>query len=112
MSTKTVALIPSENWKEANATFAAYVWKGETNRWITGTDEGAYIQFDLPADIDGLIFVRLKPSTAEGYSSGNGGLNWDNKWNQSPNLTLPADDNIVYTVSGWDSGSWGPVPDA
>ncbi|MBR5990692.1 MAG: hypothetical protein IK034_02505, partial [Bacilli bacterium] len=114
---KTVYFVPNDNWKSDNATFAVYAWKGETNSWITGTDKGDYIQFDLPVDLDGFVFVRLKPSTAEGYDAAtNGGLNWTNKWNQTVNLTVPADANVVFAITGGEgdtyTGTWSAVPNA
>ena len=109
VSNKVVYLNPNADWKSNNATFACYMWVGDDQNWLAGTAAGDYYSFEIPGKYQSIIFVRLKPSTAEGYVADNNGLNWSNKWNQSPNLTVPTDDNIVYTITDWAAGSWGPL---
>ena len=48
-----------------------------------------------------LIFCRMNPSATAN--------NWNNKWNQTSDLTLPTNGNNLYTITNgaWDnSGSW------
>jgi hypothetical protein len=49
----------------------------------------------------------MNPSTKENL--------WDNKWNQSADLTVPTDNQILYTLEEgeWDNGkgSWSKLPD-
>lgn len=50
-------------------------------------------------DLEGLsiIFCRMNPSTTEN--------NWDNKWNQTDNLTIPSGQNCYQVKEDtWDKG--------
>lgn len=90
--TTTLYVNTSTTWRSDKAWFAlralnnesSDVWGalakvGETNYY------GAEVTFD-PFKV--LIFVRMRPSDAAGYSSVNSGLNWDNKWTQTGDLTF------------------------
>ena len=91
-------LKPSSNWLEANARFAAYYWDSNGNSAWTGmadTDNDGYYEGEIPAGNTNVIFCRMNPGTADN--------NWDNKWNQTADLTVPTDGNNCYTVP---EGSW------
>lgn len=91
-------LQPSSNWKESNARFAIYFF-GTGDAWVSMTSVGNGIyEGTVPAgDWTNLIFCRMNPSAAAN--------NWNNKWNQTSDLTY---DNInnMYTVKEgtWDKG--------
>lgn len=103
--TTSIYFVPCSLWKQDNARFAAYVWTGSVNTWVdlTTYDSNTYIA-ELPADTDwtNIIFCRMNPATTEN--------NWDNKWNQTGDLSLSSDKNC-YTLKldDWKdspSGTW------
>ena len=95
---KTVYLQPND-WTNDNARLALYAWgEGDGNdAWAEFTavgTSGIYAAtFDDATYSSGMIFVRMDPAQAMG---------WDAKWNQSGNLAVPAADNQLYSLSGWD----------
>ena len=101
-------LKPNSNWKVDNARFAAYFFgNGET--WVSMSDpdgDGIY-ELVLPADktYPSIIFCRMTPSAEENK--------WDNKWNQTNDLTIPTDGNNLYTIKEgeWDGnvGTWSKM---
>ncbi len=98
---ETLYLTPNANWKQSNARFAAYFFgNGET--WVSMTDadgDGVY-EVKVPTDkvYPNVIFCRMNPNAAAN--------NWNNKWNQTADLTVPTDGPNHYTVKEgtWDSG--------
>ena len=101
---KVVYLKPNANWKQSNARFAAYFWGGAPGeKWVSMTDsdgDGIYEVY-LPEGYDygcNIIFCRMNPSTTAN--------NWNNKWNQTADLTTPTDGKNLYTVKDgtWDKG--------
>ena len=86
-------------WTAANAWFAVYYWNTNNEKgWsilnpICGSD---YYKAEVPAGYTGFKFVRMRPSTASGYKSDNGGLNWTNPWNQSGDLVVPTDGKTMF----------------
>lgn len=100
-ASKTVYLAPGP-WNLDGARFALYHFTGSTpGPWVEFTDEDndGILSATFNDTDEKMIFVRLKPSTADGYSSDNGGLNWDNKWNQSADLDAPDADNLLYSIT-------------
>ena len=96
-------LVPNGNWKADNARFAAYFFgNGET--WVSMTDENADGVYEVvaPAGYTSVIFCRMNPSASAN--------NWDNKWNQTADLTVPTDNKVQYNIpeGTWDNpnGSW------
>ena len=94
-------LKPNSNWTQANARFAAYFFgNGET--WVSMTDsngDGIYeVQKPTNKNYPNVIFCRMNPSASAN--------NWNNKWNQTADLTVPTDGNNLYTVKDgtWDKG--------
>ena len=96
----TLYLKPNSNWTQANARFAMYCFgNGET--WVDMSDpdgDGLY-EAAVPAGYPNVIFCRMNPSTTAN--------NWDNKWNQTVDLTVPTDGTNCYTVAegAWEKGS-------
>ncbi|MBO5979932.1 MAG: hypothetical protein J6Q12_05835, partial [Bacteroidales bacterium] len=98
----TIYLKPNSNWKSDNARFAAYFF-GNGDIWVSMTDsdgDGVY-EVNLPTGYDygcNVIFCRMNPDTT--------GNNWNNKWNQTSDLIVPADGKNLYTVAdgAWDKG--------
>lgn len=108
VSGKTIYFKPNDGWKASNARFAAYMWDGAgSEKWYDLTDEdgdGTYCFTSINSSTN-IIFARMNPATTAN--------NWDNKWNQTVDLTVPSYDNPCYTItSGPDndgkySGTWG-----
>ncbi len=93
-------LTPNSNWKSDGARFAAYFYgNGET--WVSMTQvdgETDLYECAVPSGYPNVIFCRMNPSATAN--------NWNNKWNQSSDLTIPTDGNNKYTVNSgtWDKG--------
>ena len=94
----TIYVQPNSNWLMDGARFAAYFYgNGET--WLDCTDsdgDGIY-EVNVPSGYENVIFCRMNPG-----SSAN---NWSNKWNQTSDLKVPTDSNVMYVVKGWDKGA-------
>ncbi len=95
-------LVPNANWKVDGARFAIYFFgNGET--WVSMKDDngdGVYVG-NKPTDgkiYPSMIFCRMNPNNAAN--------NWNNKWNQTADLTCPSDGTNCYTVKAgtWDKG--------
>ena len=104
VTNKTIGLIPGV-WATDDAVFAAYAWNDEGNKWFPfAAVEGAYAT-QIPDNYTGIIIVRLKPSTAEGFDGENYGYNWNNKWNQTADIDFTTiADKTVFTITGWGEG--------
>lgn len=92
-------LIPNANWKIDNARFAAYFF-GNGEYWLDMTDadsDGVY-ECEIPEGYPSVIFCRMNPNATAN--------NWNNKWNQTDDLTVPTDGTNCYTVKEgtWDKG--------
>ena len=97
---KVLYLKPNSDWKQANARFAAYFF-GNGDKWVNMVSFGSDDLYEVIVDskYTKIIFCRMNPSTTAN--------NWDNKWNQTGDLTIPTDGNNLFTISGWGNGSWG-----
>ncbi len=96
----TLYLKPNSNWKVDNARFAIYYWNGSGSNWTGMSDDdgdGVY-EGVVPSGYSNVIFCRMNPNASAN--------NWDNKWNQTGDLTIPTDGTNCYTVKDgtWDSG--------
>ncbi|MBR5133477.1 MAG: starch-binding protein [Alistipes sp.] len=93
-------LKPNANWKVDNARFAAYFFgAGETWADMTLVEgETDIYSVDAPAGYPNVIFCRMNPSATDN--------NWNNKWNQTADLTVPTDGTNLYIVkeNTWDNG--------
>ena len=89
-------LTPNSNWTQANARFAAYFF-GNGEKWSSMTDsdgDGIY-EVAVPSGYPNVIFCRMNPSASAN--------NWNNKWNQTGDLTIPTDGKNLFTIP---NGSW------
>lgn len=98
-----IYLIPSSTWNDDNSNIGAYVWLGDSNKFVLGSDENedGIFEFTFDAKYTSVIFVDLKPDT------NNVGLNWSNVREQSADLLVPEDDNVYYHqyVNQWSDTS-------
>ena len=104
--TNNLFLIPNDNWKVDGARFAAYFF-GNGEKWVSMTynkELGAYT-CARAAGYPSVIFCRMNPSATAN--------NWNNKWNQTSDLTVPSNGNNCYTVKAgtWDKGggTWSKI---
>lgn len=95
---KTIYLVPNSDWLSNSAKFAYYYYgaSGGTG-W---TDFIAANECGMAAEIpqwNGItvIAVRLKNTTVSPGS-------WDDKWNQTDDIALTADKNLI-TITGWNN---------
>lgn len=94
-------LTPNSNWTQANARFAAYFF-GNGEQWSSMTDsdgDGIY-EVAVPSGFPKVIFCRMNPSASAN--------NWNNKWNQTGDLTIPTDGKNLFTIP---SGFWDGATD-
>ena len=95
----TIYVQPNENWLKDGARFAAYFF-GAGDTWVDCVDAGdGLYSVEVPGDYPNVIFCRMNPDAAAN--------NWDNKWNQTLDLTVPTDTKVVYVVADgtWDKGN-------
>ena len=96
--------VPSSQWKNDNARFAAYFFNNSGNTWASMSDSNSdgIFECSIPKGYTGVIFCRM---------NGNNTTNdWNNKYNQSGDLTIPTDGKNLLTPPSdwWDSftGTW------
>lgn len=95
---KTVYLEPNI-WAVDDPAYAVYAWGGATDAAfydvepVTGT---TYFKATIPDDRTGVIFTRAENATKA--------KNWDERWNQTVDITLPAENSAAYIITGWDGG--------
>ena len=96
-----IYLKPNSNWVIDNARFAVYTWvDGGATEWYDMVDsdgDGIY-EVEKSNLKSKIIFCRMNPGAQ--------GNDWNSKWNQTGDLTLPADGTNMYTVAegAWDNG--------
>ena len=94
----------STEWKSDGARFAAYFFgNGDTWASMTDADGDGYYECAVPTGgYTSVIFCRMNGSAAAN--------NWDNKWNQTADLTIPTDGKNCFAVNAgeWDGaqGTW------
>ena len=101
-ATTIVYLSPSTNWKKDGARFAARFWSksdGSDEKWVSMTLDGSYYKCDVPSGLTKVIFCRMNGSTSTN--------NWDNKWNQTGDLTLGTNNLFTVNNSAWDGHTTG-----
>lgn len=94
-------LSPNNNWKADGARFAAYFFGTGGDAWVsmTDSDSDSIYEVNIPVgDYNSVIFCRMNPTSTNN--------NWDNKWNQTADLTIPTDGTNLYTIAegAWDKG--------
>ena len=98
----TLYLEPTSNWNKDGARFAAYFYGGGmSEKWVDMASSSCTGLFKVAvpdASYTNVIFVRMNGATAENK--------WENKWNQTGDLSL-AHSNNLYTISDANGGgSW------
>ena len=94
-------LVPNDNWNQASARFAAYFF-GNGEEWVSMTKvagETNLYEVTVPTKkvYPNVIFCRMNPSAAAN--------NWNNKWNQTGDLSIPEDGKNKFTLPSkneWD----------
>lgn len=108
-------LKPNNNWvSQGNQRFAMYLFNNVTNTstWVSMTDAGSgYYKATIPyGDYNNVIFCRM-----DGSNQNN---NWDNRWNQTVDLSIPTNSKLCYKINDscsiWDTnkatGTWIDIP--
>ena len=93
-------LVPSANWNQSNARFAAYFF-GSGEAWVSMTKvEGQSNLYEVTVpegSWTNVIFCRMNPSASAN--------NWNNKWNQTSDLVYNGSSNCYTVKEGtWDKG--------
>ena len=99
---KTLYLEPTGNWNHSGARFAAYFYGGgPAETWVdmeSSTCNGLFKVAVPNSAYTNVIFLRMNGATAEN--------NWNNKWNQTGDLSISGSNN-QYTISDANGGgSW------
>lgn len=111
VSARVIYLVPND-WRSDGAALFVHSWGGGSDiaGKMTQVSENLY-QFEIGSNTN-CLFVRQSPTLGDQ-------INWEQKWNQTADLAIPADKNC-YTISGWgpNDGSWStqgtvtpPTPD-
>ena len=99
LSAKTIYLNTggANLWNQADAVFFTHSWgDGDSDQLMTLV-EGDVFSAVVPDTHTSIVFVRMAP--------GSEAINWDTKWNQSVDQTIPADKDC-FTMTSWDNGVW------
>ena len=114
LSVRTLYLKPGTNWRKDGARFAVNCFDSEGDKWydLELVDAGCsstikLYKAEVSAKYTGVIFCRMNGSTTEN--------NWDNKWNQTGDLTMPSTEAGVYEIpdNQWNGGTnsqWRTTP--
>ena len=98
-------LKPTSEWLTDGARFAAYFFSSDGDTWVSMTDGDGdgYYEAAVPSGYSSVIFCRMDPSKTSNV--------WENKWNQTADLTIPTDGKNCCTLTAgvWDNDtcSWG-----
>ena len=84
-------------WNQADAVFFVHAWGGTEADVLMTQVEGDVYSAAIPSDNTSILFVRM--------AQGSEAINWDTKWNQSTDQTIPADKNL-FTMTDWSNGTW------
>ena len=94
-------LKPSDDWRKDGARFAIYLFGGSNGeKWVSMTDgdaDGIYEVTVPTGNYKKVIFCRMNGSNSTN--------DWNNKWNQTGDLTYTAGKPLYY-VEGWDGKAW------
>ena len=96
---KQMIYLDATFWDPSSARFAAYFWEPIAAVWVDMTDtnnDGIY-ECEVPEGATKVIFCRMNKTAMDN--------NWDNKWNQTDNLTVTGHIGMKYVVNQWDSAN-------
>ena len=103
MTERKIYLEPTSDWDKDNARFAAYVWiDGQGDAWydMTDSDKDGVYECYIPIKYSKIILCRMNGSKTTN--------NWDNKWNQTVDLSIPSDGKNLFTITNpWGNDSNG-----
>ena len=87
-------------WDLNSARFAAYFF-GNGEKWVDMTDiEGdGILECEIPSGFTKVIFCRMNKDASAN--------NWNNKWNQTGDLTIQTNGNMLFTITQWDGQTTG-----
>ena len=89
----TVYFKPIDAWKGKDIRFAVYGWHNSTFAWIDMTSvdcNGDYYEAQIPAIYSNIKFVSFPTNKAN---------SWDNDVNKTGDLTIPADNKVLYDMA-------------
>ena len=99
VNAKVIYLVPNA-WTSDGAALFVHSWGGGSDiaGKMTQVSDNLY-QYEIGNNTN-CLFVRQSSDLG-------GNINWDQKWNQTADLAIPADKNC-YTITGWgtNDGSW------
>lgn len=99
---KAVYLLPNDGWKSDGARFAMYAFKDDESytKWfdMSAVQGTSYYTATIPTEADKIIFCRMNGADLKN--------NWDNKWNQTGNLTVNEISGNIYNITNWGEGEW------
>lgn len=106
---RTIKLVPSEEWLEADAKFAAWIWGNDiTSQWttfFTPVSEGNdTLQAEILSTADSIDFVRFSPKATKPIW----GTEGENVvvWGEMKDKLYA--DSSVWTILDWEHGQWKP----
>ena len=94
-------------WADAKAWFFAHFFEGsvsEVDVKMSDPDGDGILEAKVPFGLGKVIFVRMNPEATT--------IDWNKKWNESAQQSLPADSKECYVIKGWDSMSWDTLENA
>ena len=100
---KILYLSTGNSWYQGNERFAAYFFNNSTgkNEWVDMKTVVTKLYYVVAKDYPNIIFCRMNKSATAN--------NWNNKWDQTDDLTIPSNNN-TYTITsssnGKGKGSW------
>jgi len=95
---KTIYLVPNSDWLSNSAKFAYYYYGASGG--TAWTDFIAANECGMSAEIpqwNGITVIAVRFNSTK-VSTGN----WDDKWNQTDDIELTADKNLI-TITGWNN---------
>ena len=102
-----IHLVPSNDWKSADAWFSAHFWNESDSTDVTLISydaEGNIYSCEVPEGMTNVIFCRMNPAYAD--FAWNSDTEGDHVWNQTADLTVEAAPNNYYYITGWTTGEW------
>ncbi len=101
-----VYLVPNDDWKSADAWFAAYLWADSDSVSLKlGDDNGDGVyEAVIPENMTNIIFCRMNPAYTE--FAWNSDTEADHVWTQTADLTVGVAPNNYYYITGWETGEW------
>ena len=103
---KVVYLVPNDDWKSADAWFAAYLWESSdsTNVKLTDEDGDGIYSAAIPENMTNIIFCRMNPAYTE--FAWNSDAEADHVWTQTADLVVGVAPNNYYYITSWETGEW------